>query len=97
MGVILYLMTYGKLPFQHIKNQYQLIFALTDPSKKEIQFAPVQDEFLKDTLDVNNYLKYYFVIINLFLCLFYNLKEMFLSRTSRKIFDRSTFISSIHY
>jgi hypothetical protein len=52
MGVILYLMTYGKLPFQHIKNQYQLIFALTDPSKKEIQFAPISDQFLKDTLDV---------------------------------------------
>lgn len=53
MGVILYLMTYGKLPFQHIKNQYQLIFALTDPSKKEIQFSYIQNESLRDTLDVN--------------------------------------------
>ena len=38
MGVILYLMTYGKLPF---------------PSKKEIQFSYIQNESLRDTLDVN--------------------------------------------
>ena len=41
MGVILYFISYGKLPLQHIKNQYQLMYAITDPLQKQIQYPPL--------------------------------------------------------
>lgn len=54
MGVILYLITYGKLPLQHIKNQYKMIHALCDPLKKDITFGPLEDKDLKDVFEVFN-------------------------------------------
>lgn len=53
MGVILYLMSYGRLPFQHIKNQYKLIHALADPLKKEITFGQLDNEDLFDVIKVS--------------------------------------------
>lgn len=51
LGCILYLMVYGKLPFQHIKNQFQLMYELCDPQKK-IEFSPLKDVYLLDVLKV---------------------------------------------
>ncbi len=54
LGVILYLMAYGKLPLQHLSNQYQMIFALCDPTKKEISWANLDDANLKQTIAVSH-------------------------------------------
>jgi serine/threonine-protein kinase TTK/MPS1 len=51
LGCILYLMVYGKLPFQHIQNQYNLMFALADP-QKVIEYPPIKDKSLLDVLQV---------------------------------------------
>ncbi len=52
MGVILYLMSYGKLPFAHIKNQYKMLHAITDPLRKDIHFGPLDDKNLLECVDV---------------------------------------------
>ncbi len=52
LGCILYMMTYGRLPFQHIKNPYHLMFALCD-TNNIINFPPLQDENLMDVLVVS--------------------------------------------
>jgi serine/threonine-protein kinase TTK/MPS1 len=54
LGIILYFITYGKLPFQHIKNQYQLIFAICDSEQRELKFDPniSIDQDLMDVLKV---------------------------------------------
>jgi serine/threonine-protein kinase TTK/MPS1 len=52
LGCILYLMVYGRLPFQHIKNAYQLMYQLADP-KTVIEFKPIADCKLLDVLKVN--------------------------------------------
>jgi serine/threonine-protein kinase TTK/MPS1 len=49
LGCILYYMTYGRLPFQHVKNQFQLFMQLTNPDK-QIKFAPLIDQDLMDVL-----------------------------------------------
>jgi serine/threonine-protein kinase TTK/MPS1 len=54
LGCILYLMTFGKLPFQHIKNAYQLMFTLCDPNKT-VDYPPIQDENLYDVLVVRSF------------------------------------------
>ena len=45
-------MVYGKLPYQHIKNQFQLMHTICDPTKR-INFPPIQDEYLLDVLVVS--------------------------------------------
>ena len=50
MGVILYLLVYGRLPFQHIKNQYKMLHAICDPLKKDMHFEPLDDRYLLDCL-----------------------------------------------
>ena len=52
MGVILYLLTYGKLPLQHIKNQMKKMYVICDPNQKEITFSPTNNAKLDDTLKV---------------------------------------------
>ena len=52
MGVILYFITYGKLPLQHIKNQYQLMYAITDPLLKQIHYPPLESHKLKEVIRV---------------------------------------------
>ena len=52
MGVILYFISYGKLPLQHIKNQYQLMYAITDPLQKQIQYPPLESMQLKEVIRV---------------------------------------------
>jgi hypothetical protein len=52
MGVILYLMSYGKLPFGHIKNQYKMLHGICDPLRREIQFAHLDDKRLHDCINV---------------------------------------------
>ena len=54
MAVILYLMTYGKLPLQHIKNQFQLMHAICDVEKKEFKFGPLANSALLDVLKVGS-------------------------------------------
>ena len=51
LGCILYLMVYGRLPFQHIKNQFQLMYTLADP-KKTIDYPSIVDKSLLDVLKV---------------------------------------------
>ena len=48
-------MTYGKLPLQHLKNQYQIIFALADPLLKQIQYPPVDSGYLKEVIRVKKF------------------------------------------
>jgi len=57
LGVILYFLTYGRLPFQHIKNQYQLIFAICDSEQRELKFDPNIniDQDLMDVLKVSQF------------------------------------------
>lgn len=50
MGIILYFITYGKLPFQHLKNQYKMIHAICDPLQKELSFGPLGDADLLNTI-----------------------------------------------
>lgn len=50
MGVILYLLTYGKLPLQHIKNQMKKMYFICDPNQQEITFSPTNNPNLDDTL-----------------------------------------------
>lgn len=50
LGVILYLMCYGKLPLQHVKSYYKKIHSLCDPLMKEFVFDPLEDVNLRDTL-----------------------------------------------
>ena len=52
MGVILYFISYGKLPLQQIKNQYQLMYAITDPLQKQIQYPPLDSISLKEVIRV---------------------------------------------
>lgn len=55
LGVILFLMTYGKLPYAHLKKQAQVIFAICDPKRAELKFAPLadgQDELI-EAIDVS--------------------------------------------
>ncbi|XP_007903238.1 dual specificity protein kinase Ttk [Callorhinchus milii] len=49
LGCILYYMTYGKTPFQHITNQISKLQAIIDPSH-EIQFAAIAERDLLDVL-----------------------------------------------
>lgn len=51
LGVILYLMTYGKLPFQHLKRQQQVMFAICDQSRAELKIAPIENEHLYDSIN----------------------------------------------
>ncbi len=59
LGVILYLMSYGKLPLQHIKSYYKKIHSICDPLQKDISFEPLENPDLKDAIHVlfytNNY------------------------------------------
>jgi hypothetical protein len=54
MGVILYFMAYGRLPLQHIKQQYQLMFAIIDPEQKNIHYPPLESRNLKEVIRVFN-------------------------------------------
>ena len=52
-------MTYGKLPFQHLKRQQQVMFAICDQSRAELKIAPIENEHLYDSINVrdkNDYL-----------------------------------------
>ncbi|XP_069091725.1 dual specificity protein kinase TTK [Pleurodeles waltl] len=49
LGCILYCMTYGKTPFQHITNQITKLHAIIDPSY-EIEFRPIPEMDLQDVL-----------------------------------------------
>lgn len=49
LGCILYCMTYGKTPFQHITNQITKLHAIIDPSY-EIEFPPIPEMDLQDVL-----------------------------------------------
>ncbi|XP_050996550.1 dual specificity protein kinase TTK [Acomys russatus] len=49
LGCILYYMTYGKTPFQHIINQVSKLHAIIDPSY-EIEFPEIPEKDLQDVL-----------------------------------------------
>ncbi|XP_031199067.1 dual specificity protein kinase TTK isoform X2 [Mastomys coucha] len=49
LGCILYYMTYGKTPFQHIINQVSKLHAIIDPSH-EIEFPEISEKDLRDVL-----------------------------------------------
>ncbi|XP_041109198.1 dual specificity protein kinase Ttk-like [Polyodon spathula] len=49
LGCILYCMTYGKTPFQHITNQITKLQAIIDPSY-EIEFPDIPEKDLRDVL-----------------------------------------------
>ncbi|KAK7817120.1 hypothetical protein U0070_001832 [Myodes glareolus] len=49
LGCILYYMTYGKTPFQHIINQLSKLHAIIDPSH-EIEFPDIPEKDLQDVL-----------------------------------------------
>ncbi|XP_028612038.1 dual specificity protein kinase TTK [Grammomys surdaster] len=49
LGCILYYMTYGKTPFQHIINQVSKLHAIIDPSY-EIEFPEISEKDLRDVL-----------------------------------------------
>ncbi|XP_069462404.1 dual specificity protein kinase TTK isoform X2 [Ambystoma mexicanum] len=49
LGCILYYMTYGKTPFQHITNQITKLHAIID-SSYEIEFPPIPEMGLQDVL-----------------------------------------------
>ncbi|XP_021488954.1 dual specificity protein kinase TTK isoform X2 [Meriones unguiculatus] len=49
LGCILYYMTYGKTPFQHIINQISKLQAIIDPSY-EIEFPEISEKDLQDVL-----------------------------------------------
>lgn len=69
MGVILYLLTYGRLPLQHIKNQLKKMYAICDPTQQDIKFPPTTDPSLDDTLKVKSFILM-LEIRNFFICLF---------------------------
>lgn len=52
MGVILFLLTFGRLPLQHIKNQLKKMYAICDPSQQDFKFSPTNDAKLDDVLKV---------------------------------------------
>ncbi|XP_060061409.1 dual specificity protein kinase TTK [Erinaceus europaeus] len=49
LGCILYYMTYGKTPFQHIINQISKLHAIIDPNH-EIEFSDIPEKDLQDVL-----------------------------------------------
>ncbi|XP_029416519.1 dual specificity protein kinase TTK isoform X2 [Nannospalax galili] len=49
LGCILYYMTYGKTPFQHIINQISKLHAIIDPDH-EIEFPDIPEKDLQDVL-----------------------------------------------
>nr|XP_045016884.1 dual specificity protein kinase TTK isoform X2 [Jaculus jaculus] len=49
LGCILYYMTYGKTPFQHIINQITKLHAIIDPNH-EIEFPDIPEKDLQDVL-----------------------------------------------
>uniref|UniRef100_A0A8D1C1P2 Dual specificity protein kinase TTK n=1 Tax=Sus scrofa TaxID=9823 RepID=A0A8D1C1P2_PIG len=49
LGCILYYMTYGKTPFQHIINQISKLHAIIDPNH-EIEFPDIPEKDLQDVL-----------------------------------------------
>lgn len=49
LGCILYYMTYGKTPFQHIINQISKLHAIIDPNH-EIEFPDIPEKNLQDVL-----------------------------------------------
>ncbi|XP_038617140.1 dual specificity protein kinase TTK [Tachyglossus aculeatus] len=49
LGCILYCMTYGKTPFQHITNQITKLHAIIDPNY-EIEFPDIAEKDLQDVL-----------------------------------------------
>ncbi|XP_024050431.2 dual specificity protein kinase TTK [Terrapene carolina triunguis] len=49
LGCILYCMTYGRTPFQHITNQITKLHAIIDPSY-EIEFPDIAEKDLQDVL-----------------------------------------------
>uniref|UniRef100_A0A6G1R823 Dual specificity protein kinase TTK n=1 Tax=Hypotaenidia okinawae TaxID=2861861 RepID=A0A6G1R823_9GRUI len=49
LGCILYCMTYGRTPFQHITNQINKLQAIVDPSY-EIEFPDIAEKDLQDVL-----------------------------------------------
>ncbi|KAJ7341685.1 hypothetical protein JRQ81_006307 [Phrynocephalus forsythii] len=49
LGCILYCMTYGRTPFQHITNQITKLHAIIDPNY-EISFPEIAEEDLRDVL-----------------------------------------------
>jgi hypothetical protein len=53
LGIILYLMAYGKLPLQHIKSYYKKIHSICDPLQKDFYFGPLDNNDLKDAITVS--------------------------------------------
>ncbi|XP_073482952.1 dual specificity protein kinase TTK [Aquarana catesbeiana] len=49
LGCILYCMTYGKTPFQHITNQFTKLHTILDPSY-EIEIPDIPEDHLQDVL-----------------------------------------------
>ncbi|XP_072188266.1 dual specificity protein kinase TTK [Excalfactoria chinensis] len=49
LGCILYCMTYGRTPFQHITNTRQKLYAIVDPHY-EIEFPDIAEKDLQDVL-----------------------------------------------
>ncbi|XP_008061527.1 dual specificity protein kinase TTK isoform X2 [Carlito syrichta] len=49
LGCILYYMTYGKTPFQHIVNQISKLHAIIDPNH-EVEFPDIPEKDLQDVL-----------------------------------------------
>ncbi|XP_063772941.1 dual specificity protein kinase TTK isoform X2 [Pseudophryne corroboree] len=52
LGCILYCMTYGKTPFQHITNQFTKLHAILDPCY-EIEMPDIPEKDLQDVLKVS--------------------------------------------
>ena len=51
LGCILYMMVYGRTPFQHITNHLQKLQCIMDPSHV-IEFPDINDKHLLDVIEV---------------------------------------------
>ena len=51
LGCILYMMVYGRTPFQHITNHVIKLQCIMDPSH-EIEFPDIKDKHLLDVMKV---------------------------------------------
>jgi serine/threonine-protein kinase TTK/MPS1 len=74
MGIILYFMTYGKLPFYHIKNQYKLYHSICDPQQKEVNYGALSDPNLIQCIKVG------YLFFNKLLRILPKYRDLFLPR-----------------
>lgn len=82
LGIILYYMTYGKLPLSHLTKTIKKIYSICDPLQKDFIFAPIENIYLLETIKVSLY-KLYFWYLAFISYLFYLKKSLAHSPTDR--------------